>query len=53
MARLIVDAVSQESKSIHDDSYVSLLFVSVSHADAGQVSCRVSATRRSGCRAKR
>lgn len=35
MARLIVDAVSQESKSIHDDSYVLLLFVSVSHADTG------------------
>ena len=35
MARLIVQAVSQESKSIHDDSYVLLLFVSVSHADTG------------------
>ncbi len=35
MARLIVDAVSQESKSIHDDSYVLLLFVSVSQADTG------------------
>ena len=35
MARLIVQAVSQESKSIHDDSYVLLLFVSVSHAGTG------------------
>jgi hypothetical protein len=35
MARLIVDAVSQESKSVHDDGYVLLLFVSVSHADTG------------------
>lgn len=35
MARLIVDAVSQESKSIHDDSFVLLLFASVSHADSG------------------
>lgn len=35
MARLIVDAVSQESKSVHDDSYVLLLFVSVSQADTG------------------
>lgn len=35
MARLIVDAVSQETKSVHDDSYVLLLFASVSHADTG------------------
>ncbi len=28
MARLIVDAVSQESKSVHEDGYVLLLFVS-------------------------
>ena len=35
MARLIVDAVSQESKSVHDDGFVLLLFVSVSHADTG------------------
>ena len=35
MARLIVDAVAQESKSIHDDSFVLLLFASVSHADTG------------------
>ncbi len=32
MARLIADAVSQESKSVHDDSYVLLLFVSVLQA---------------------
>lgn len=35
MARLIVDAVSQESKSVHEDGYVLLLFVSVSRADTG------------------
>ena len=35
MARLIVDAVAQESKSIHDDSYVLLLFASVSHSETG------------------
>ena len=35
MARLIVDAVSQESKSIHDDSFVLLLFASVSHSETG------------------
>ncbi len=35
MARLIIDAVSQESKSIHDDSYVLLLFASVSHSETG------------------
>lgn len=35
MARLIVDAVSQESKSVHEDGYVLLLFVSVCRADTG------------------
>ena len=35
MARLIVDAVSQESKSIHDDSFVLLLFASVSYSETG------------------
>jgi hypothetical protein len=35
MARLIVDAVSQESKSVHDDGYVLVLFASVSYADTG------------------
>ncbi len=35
MARLIVDAVSQESQSVHEDGYVLLLFVSVSRADTG------------------
>ena len=35
MTRLIVDAVSQESKSVHDDGFALLLFVSVSRADTG------------------
>ncbi len=35
MTRLIVDAVSQESKSVHDDGFTLLLFVSVSRADTG------------------
>lgn len=35
MARLIVEAVSQESTSVHQDGYVLVLFVSVSRSGTG------------------
>lgn len=35
MTRLIVDAVSQETKSVHEDGFSLQVFVSVSRADTG------------------